>query len=68
MRVRIVPLLQVRRRAARLLLLFNRGFPRLIGLLCGFLVRSLARIVAGLLPAHRRASPVVWTAVTGFFP
>src|SRR4051812_13050743 len=50
MRVRIVPLLQVRRRAARLLLLFNWGFPRLIGLLCGFLVRSLARIVARLLP------------------
>src|SRR3979490_1115262 len=67
MRVRIVPLLQVRRRAARLLLLFNRGFPRLIGLLCGFLVRSLARIAAGRLPGHRRASRVAWTAVTGFF-
>jgi hypothetical protein len=52
-------------------------------LLCGFLVRSLTRIVAGLFPAHRRASPVVCsdngfsappcgtaplgTDVTGFF-
>jgi hypothetical protein len=53
MGMRFLPLFEIRRVIARLLFLFRRPFPRLVGLLERTLIRFLAGIVGGRFFAHR---------------
>src|ERR1700704_4794945 len=59
MRAGIIPFFQFRRGPARLLLLFDWPFPRLIGLLGVLPIGLLAQIVVWFLFAHRRGLSVV---------